>query len=173
MFRRRQAEPGPEVEVPITPMLDMAFQLLMFFILTYRPSMLEGHMALSLPAEADAKAATPAEVDPKTSAPEELVELPAELTVIVKMQEGADTNRSVSQLLVQERAGTKEFQSQDELRRYLQSARTGLSNQNDIKIQADARLRYASVVQIMDACTKAGFSNVGFAQPLNLSATGN
>ena len=39
---------GPEL--PITPMLDMAFQLLTFFIMTYRPSALEGHMDLTLPA---------------------------------------------------------------------------------------------------------------------------
>jgi len=31
-----------EVEVQITPMLDMAFQLLTFFILTYRPAPTEG-----------------------------------------------------------------------------------------------------------------------------------
>ena len=79
MASLRKAESGPEVELPITPMLDMAFQLLMFFILTYRPSMLEGHLALSLPAEADAKADTPMQVDPKTSAPEDTPELPAEV----------------------------------------------------------------------------------------------
>src|SRR5438552_14874064 len=112
----RKAEPGPEVELPITPMLDMAFQLLMFFILTYRPSMLEGHLALSLPSTADAKAATPQEVDPKSSAPEETPELPAEVTVVVKTQDGAHSDGRIQQLLVEERQGTKEFANQEDLR---------------------------------------------------------
>lgn len=169
----RKAEPGPEVELPITPMLDMAFQLLMFFILTYRPSMLEGHMALSLPSTGDAKAAVPAEVDPKTSAPEDTPELPAEVTVLIRTQEGAASDGRISQLLVQERQGTKELNNQEDLRKYLQRARTGLTNQTDIKIQADARLKYAAVVEVMDTCMQAGFKNVGFAEPLNLTATGN
>src|SRR3954467_5101865 len=37
-----------EVEIPITPMLDMAFQLLTFFILTYRPAPTEGQFAMNL-----------------------------------------------------------------------------------------------------------------------------
>jgi biopolymer transport protein ExbD len=37
-----------EVEIPITPMLDMAFQLLTFFILTYRPAPTEGQFSMNL-----------------------------------------------------------------------------------------------------------------------------
>jgi len=36
MFRRRKARDQAEVELPITPMLDMAFQLMVFFIFTYK-----------------------------------------------------------------------------------------------------------------------------------------
>ncbi len=169
----RKAEAGREVELPITPMLDMAFQLLMFFILTYRPSMLEGHMALSLPSAGDARAATPVEVDPKTSAPEEMPELPAEVTVLVKTQDGANTDGRIHQLLVQERQGNKEFANQQELRQYLQRVRQTLTNQTDIKIQADARLKYAAVIEVMDTCLQAGFRNVAFVEPLNLNAPGS
>ena len=41
MIRRRKPHEVAEVELPITPMLDMAFQLLVFFIFTYHPSSLE------------------------------------------------------------------------------------------------------------------------------------
>ena len=42
-----------EIEIPVTPMLDMAFQLLTFFILTYRPAPSEGQFAMNLlPAQA-------------------------------------------------------------------------------------------------------------------------
>ena len=37
MFFRRSAQAPVEVDIPVTPMLDMAFQLLTFFIFTYHP----------------------------------------------------------------------------------------------------------------------------------------
>jgi biopolymer transport protein ExbD len=48
MARRRAAEPGLEVNLPITPMLDMAFQIFMFFAFLYHPSALEGHVDTDL-----------------------------------------------------------------------------------------------------------------------------
>jgi biopolymer transport protein ExbD len=39
------------VELPITPMLDMSFQLMAFFIFTFRPAPTEGQIAMSLPKE--------------------------------------------------------------------------------------------------------------------------
>src|SRR6185437_8376850 len=47
---RKQAEAPTGVSLPITPMLDMAFQLLMFFILTYNASAHEGQINVGLPA---------------------------------------------------------------------------------------------------------------------------
>ena len=47
---RKKARPHPEVELNMTAMLDMAFQLLAFFILTFRPAPVEGELAMRLPA---------------------------------------------------------------------------------------------------------------------------
>ena len=38
-----------EPDLPITPMLDMSFQLLAFFIMTFKPADTEGQIALTLP----------------------------------------------------------------------------------------------------------------------------
>jgi len=46
MRHRRSQE---EVELNVTAMLDMAFQLLAFFILTFKPPPVEGSIALRLP----------------------------------------------------------------------------------------------------------------------------
>src|SRR5947208_3700774 len=41
---KTQGSPGMNLSAIITPMLDMSFQLLAFFIMTYHPSALEGHI---------------------------------------------------------------------------------------------------------------------------------
>src|SRR5262245_36396794 len=49
--RKRQGTDYVEPDLPITPMLDMSFQLLAFFIMTFQPTPTEGQIALTLPKE--------------------------------------------------------------------------------------------------------------------------
>src|SRR5262245_2700595 len=50
MTKRIKGDPAPEVSLPITPMLDMTFQLLTFFILTFNPQKLvEGQDLMAMP----------------------------------------------------------------------------------------------------------------------------
>src|ERR1700722_4024888 len=66
---------GVNLGLIITPMLDMSFQILAFFIMTYHPSALEGHIPGSLvPSEvAQANPNQPADprVEPALSALED------------------------------------------------------------------------------------------------------
>jgi len=68
-----------EVEIPIVPMLDMAFQLLTFFILTYRPAPTEGQFSMNLlPAQPATKmeAQATADTTPSNDVPAALRTLP-------------------------------------------------------------------------------------------------
>lgn len=47
--RKRQSTDFVEPDLPITPMLDMSFQLLAFFIMTFKPAPTEGQIMLTLP----------------------------------------------------------------------------------------------------------------------------
>lgn len=47
--RRHRRSPKKGVELNLAAMLDMAFQLLTFFILTFRPAPIEGHLSLNMP----------------------------------------------------------------------------------------------------------------------------
>ncbi|MDB5311595.1 MAG: Biopolymer transport protein ExbD/TolR [Gemmataceae bacterium] len=49
--KHKNATEDVSVELPITPMLDMSFQLMAFFIFTFRPAPTEGQLALALPKE--------------------------------------------------------------------------------------------------------------------------
>jgi biopolymer transport protein ExbD len=170
MAVRREKDAGVEVEINrvITPMLDLAFQVLLFFILTYHPSQLEeGQIDLTLPDAAQAQAASPRDAPPDPSLPGDL-ELPSEITVLVKTQHDGSQLGGISRISVQERQGSHDEPNSEALRKYLVGARTGLSNQNDIKIQADKGLRYAYVMEIVDVCNRAGFHNVSFGPPPDL-----
>ena len=56
--RHRQGTDFVEPDLPITPMLDMSFQLLAFFIMTFKPADTEGQIALTLPKDEGDKSAT-------------------------------------------------------------------------------------------------------------------
>ena len=65
---------------------------------------------------------------------------------------------------------TLQFQMRlDALNGYLAKMRPSLLNQNDVKLKADSRLKYEYVMEVMDICRRAGFSNVGFDAPPDLA----
>jgi biopolymer transport protein ExbD len=49
MRKKRKRRQQSDVELNLAAMLDMAFQLLTFFILTFRPAPIEGQISLRLP----------------------------------------------------------------------------------------------------------------------------
>jgi len=49
--RHRQGSDYVEPDLPITPMLDMSFQLLAFFIMTFQPTKPEAQIMVALPAQ--------------------------------------------------------------------------------------------------------------------------
>jgi biopolymer transport protein ExbD len=177
MAGKRFVDAPMEVELPITPMLDFAFQILLFCIMNFHPSQFtEGQMDLNLPDAAQAKAAKPEDVRPNPSTSGEL-ELPSEVTVIVKTGHDGRHDGQITDIAVQDTAGTTPVGGEQAgsvdtklkaLRAYLERARKGLSNQDDIKVQAETGLKYEAVMQVMDMCTKAKFKNVSFGPPPDL-----
>src|SRR5262245_22025920 len=169
--RRRNPEPPTEVNLGaiITPMLDTCFQLLFFFIVMYRPQIMEGQMLMSLPDKAEAKG-------PEASVPNLTTDIEpkmeAELTVVVKTQHDGLNDGGISQLSVVERGvetpiphtrtGEADFK---DLTAHLKKAREGLSNQEDIKVQGDGRLKWDRILKVVDACLAAGFKNPSFQAP--------
>jgi biopolymer transport protein ExbD len=170
MARKPKGGEATKVEVAVTPMLDMTFQLLFFFLLNYHPSALEGQMNMALPSDKQEAKAEKLE-NVTTSSDERDDTLPADLTVQVKTQNDGYNNGPISQLTLVGRDGPKEIPADrgkelDQLLKELQAAKEGgnLTNKEDIKIQGDSRLNWGAVVKVMDVCTKAGF-RPGFAPP--------
>ncbi|HTU92836.1 MAG TPA: biopolymer transporter ExbD [Gemmataceae bacterium] len=166
MTTRRKTEGGPEPTLPVTPMLDMAFQLLAFFVMTYHPSDLEGQMELSLPSEAISQAQSPEDIKPDAAVDKDQdLKLAANLTVIVRTQRDNVNNGLISGLALQDDAGPRPVDTLDKLREELKTRRGTVENKENIKIQADSKLKWEEVINVMDICQQAGFKNVSFVTP--------
>ena len=174
MNRRKYIDDDPGVVLPITPMLDMAFQLLAFFIFTYHPSDLEGQMELNLPDKPEASAEqVPDNPTPSMDDKDPMVD--ADISVIVRTFHDGEKNGDISQILVKEGPDEVEVKreeqlvkQQEALLKELTKRREGLSNKEGIKVQAEGGLKWEKFVAIMDTCRKAGFKDVGFAPPPDL-----
>jgi biopolymer transport protein ExbD len=177
MAARPKNDVAIEPTLPITPMLDMAFQLLAFFIFTYNPSDLEGQMDLSLPSEAVSQADKKENVDPMAQSNKTPLELPADLTIIIRTQRDGVNDGAISALTVEDRSGketipTPEVEEAargvtllDKLRDKLKKAHGTVENKESIKIQGDGKLKWDSIVKVMDVCRDAGFNNISFVPP--------
>ena len=165
MTVRRKSEPGPEPTLPVTPMLDMAFQLLAFFVATYNPSDLEGQMDLSLPSEKITQAKSAEDVKTDAAPDKKPIDLPANLTVIVRTQMDNVNNGRISALTLQDDAGPSQIDNLDKLAAELKKRQATVENKENIKIQADGRLKWEEVIKVMDTCQTAGFKNISFVPP--------
>jgi biopolymer transport protein ExbD len=188
MSKKHKAEAGGGVNLGliIVPMLDMSFQILSFFIMTYHPSALEGHIAGSLvpPSNAATKGQTnkmDAETPP--SVPEELLSEELNEAVQVKVKAvpkgQVEKNRregDLTQILVKQ-ATDANYQliadSDNEidqavglLQKHLKSM--GAADKSNLKIEGDGELRQMYVMKVYDACKKAGFSKIHFVPPPNV-----
>jgi biopolymer transport protein ExbD len=169
MARRNRHDEVPEVVLPITPMLDMAFQLLAFFIFTYHPSDLEGQIEMHLPDKPEAADTAPPPV-PTPSDTDDAPKLDSDVTVILRTQHDGQLHGDISQIMVRVLSDPdKPIDSPEELLKYLTRLRDDLTNREGIKIQGDSQLKWGKVVQIMDICRRAGFKNVGLGPPPDLN----
>ena len=174
-IRRGAASSGTEISLPITPMLDMSFQLLFFFISTFKlPTGMEGALDLNLPSEATPAAQTIQQVDPtKSSDNDKPADLKDVITINVETAaQGTGTDDSISMLTIEEPSGKTPINPPykkhlDELTDKLKDIMASKKGDTtpSVKISGDSRLRWRGVVKVMDACRNAGLPNISFAQP--------
>jgi biopolymer transport protein ExbD len=175
MSRKRSAQTastGVQLGLIITPMLDMAFQILAFFIMTYHPSALEAHIPGSLvPGNHAVKGPAAPIVPAEAPLPTEKALLEGlEDAVTVKMN--ASANGSPRQIFVlQPPAIEPELVADvdlgfaaalERLSGRLKSMRKHSAN---VKIAADGELRQQYVMGVYDTAKKAGFDKIHFVPP--------
>ncbi|MBY0523388.1 MAG: biopolymer transporter ExbD [Gemmataceae bacterium] len=167
--RRRQADAVAEIVLPITPMLDMTFQLLTFFIFTYHPAGLEGQMDFSLPGAGSAPAPEHTEI---VCPPDVAPEVKSQITVTLKAQRDGLNDGLLSAIIVRPTEGVEvALTGLPALAKYLKDRRDSPRGGaiDDVQIQAESKLKYAFVMEAMDTCVQSGYQRVGFAPPPDLN----
>jgi biopolymer transport protein ExbD len=142
----------------VTPMLDMTFQMLFFFVMQFRPLYLEGQIDFQLPDTDGLREIKP----PEAPAPDRDE---YRLTIVAKSglpevmtwssRTGAAETIPVGEQLPQT------IQALEAKLQTIARPRRGEDELAPlIKIEADKKLRYAVLVVIMDTCKRAGFNDV-------------
>ncbi len=165
--RHHKQQDASKVILPITPMLDMSFQLLFFFIFNFNPADLEGAVEMALPSEKDKAAHKKEDVDPRARAEKDPTpEFPSDLTVKVRTQMDGKNDGEISALSVRNLEGKEDsVEGLAGLKKYLAEKRAGLTNKEAIKLQGDGKLKVRSIIKVMDTCRDAGFANISFVPP--------
>jgi biopolymer transport protein ExbD len=175
MSRRRGQGGTTEINLPITPMLDMTFQLLFLFIASYHPPTgLEGQMDLSLPSDKAApKASDPKEVDNTMPSSTDMPDLKDDITIIVQTQSGGgQQSDSISRMTVRSRADDPiDYDPKLEaLEKKLRELVEKDGPKQVVRIQGDSELKCQGLMKVMDACRRAGLQDIGFAAPPDYGA---
>ncbi len=158
--RSRRYRPGPpdEVMFPVTPMLDMAFQLLAFFIITFKAPTSETHIDLDLPAT---PAALPAAAQGSARPiPARHVDTDLENDLLVRAE--ADELGDLKAVRLGEARVPDLATLHSRLRRYAQLLE---GRPLRVRLVADDRLRYEPAAQIIATCSAAGVAAIRLTQP--------
>jgi biopolymer transport protein ExbD len=156
---------GIQPNLPITPMLDMAFQLLFFFVVTYNPADFEGQMDLALPSDKATQAKKPDDVRPDIN-PSTTIEIPADVTVTVTASLDPANYGLMRTLQYQTRTESeKKADNLPDLKKQLIELWTKVENKEAIKLQGHDKLKWSEVIRVMDTIREAGFQNISFVPP--------
>jgi biopolymer transport protein ExbD len=144
-----------DVDIPITPMLDMAFQLLTFFVMTFNPTPVEVQYTMNLlPGKAVAQ--PQAENNDSSSSDD----LPAELKTITTNL-FADSSGNLARVTI----GENEVNGMDALKAKLQEMLADKSVPFDqAMIASDPALHYGDLMRVIDIFNSLNITKISFSE---------
>jgi biopolymer transport protein ExbD len=152
---RRRKGGGDEVSLNLAAMLDMAFQLLTFFILTFKPAPVEGQLSLNLP---PAVALTKVQTESTGEGSGDLADFET-LNLFID----ADDQGEVAAVKVGMHPVIKGRLNKVAVNRLNQHLGSIFDIQaipfDRIQLAVDTRLRYSELMKIVDVCTKQTLPN--------------
>lgn len=142
--RKKRAKPRPKMQPPLTPMIDVTFQLLLFFLLSFQFRAMEGQIPGTLPEEGEGGVTTAS----RLSEPLRILVSPV----------GRERVKAVFE--VQGLMGT--FETGKSLGAELQKQAKQRGKDVPVIIQARHDVQWRWVVEAFNQSVRARFKNVGF-----------
>jgi biopolymer transport protein ExbD len=147
MSERKNIQKSEGPDVPVTPMLDMAFQLLTFFVLTYKPAPSEGQFVMSL---LPAQPATAISAEAPSDKPTE--NLPATLRTLPTTLKAGEGGRLAQIMVGETPLATDPKALEDELEKYFSDPDLPFEQ---TLLKVDPRLRYSELMRVVNAFMNA------------------
>lgn len=148
---RRKPDALVDPDLPITPMLDMSFQLLAFFVMTSNPSPAEGHLDMALPkVEGGVSTAPP---------PPSLDDESDEMVVTIE----ATANGEIAQIRLRGKEDTDSRALGSDSTTLFNALKDRLKTKgkaSKVKLEMADNLVYKIVIKLMDEITRAGYKQV-------------
>lgn len=135
--RNLSSNKSDKVEIPMTPMIDIVFQLLVFFIMTFQIVAQEGDFNIRMPLAA------------MSEGPPPIDKLPP---MVVRMQ--ADSQGNLAQISLNQRPlGVSMQRLHDEIRQVIGDDRGpgSLQETAEVELDCDYNLRYEHVIEAITA----------------------
>jgi biopolymer transport protein ExbD len=152
MSRRQPPTEQVDPDLPITPMLDMSFQLLAFFIMTFKPAPTEGQIAMQLP---------PPEQGGGVGIPGVGEDKPVKYIVTVVP---TDTGTIGNMKIREDGTATDAKDLGSDVKTYFEELRKLAAALKDkpgkITLEIGDKLLQAYVVQLLDHGVRAGFNDI-------------
>jgi biopolymer transport protein ExbD len=149
---RRREEVPVDVTVPITPMLDMSFQLLSFFVVTFQQPSQEGQLLVDLP-KLDASQKSEQQSNPDDVIPDEYT-----VTVIGDFEIRSLTLKGGA---FPETSLTSSAHLFEQLSKFAETKPKDKRGQSiTVTIEADQALVYSKLIELMDSCKRAGIEQI-------------
>jgi biopolymer transport protein ExbD len=163
--KRAEKEFGPDLNRVVTPMLDMTFQLLFYFVIQFKPIIEEGQVDLSLPAQDAASQSSVYQPDLDNEKPDEYT-----IHINSVLHKGSDkpvilkSDYIVSMRFTSKVETTPPFQTDDllgEMEKKLKSIPKYVESKDKkkpptIKLQINNELKYEHVMDLLDRCRRIG-----------------
>jgi biopolymer transport protein ExbD len=157
LHSKKKKKSHEEIQIPITPMLDMAFQLLTFFVLTYKQMPTEGQFVMNLMPAApatDLRAKSPTEAEATNP------DIPATLKTLPTLLRAGDGGA-----LGRVTLGEIDVQGMDALKRELKTILEDPTLPFDqALIKVDPDLRYSELMQVIDVFSALKVTKISFAE---------
>ena len=190
MSRRHAGDTGPEVTLPITPMLDMSFQLLFFFMATFNPTDPEGAQILAMAREVGNREFRT--VNPQAGKPNilplahnrgesEKLEIDTDLRLFIEvagigrqpilLKDGAVDIKSADTLQDADLLKALRAKLEERKSRAREDARTSGKSEDEefakqkVRIQTTMDVSWGEVFDAMNLCTRVGFKTVALSTP--------